>query len=146
MSADVDFNVDAIINEIEAIVSDTVESATRFIVVPFVKRMPRDTGHARRNVQLGIGAPNLQELPGVDFDGSSTVTNALTKLALRGRDNGFRPIFITNNVPYILPLAGGSSLQAPDGWIDNIIDKAVKRLAAQTISGLQLAVDDGDFF
>ncbi|WP_454883995.1 hypothetical protein [Sphingomonas oryzagri] len=33
---------------------------------------------------------------------------------------------VSNNIPYAVPLAHGHSPQAPDGWIDNSIEAAVR--------------------
>lgn len=33
---------------------------------------------------------------------------------------------ITNNMPYAVQLANGSSKQAPPGWIENIVESAAK--------------------
>lgn len=38
---------------------------------------------------------------------------------------GDGPLFSTNNVSYIIPLANGHSLQAPAGWVPDAIEKAV---------------------
>ncbi|MCH7524013.1 MAG: hypothetical protein IIC74_03120 [Bacteroidetes bacterium] len=34
--------------------------------------------------------------------------------------------FVTNNVPYIIPLNEGSSTQAPSGFVQNAIAKSIK--------------------
>ncbi len=37
------------------------------------------------------------------------------------------PLFVTNNVTYIEPLANGHSDQAPAGWVPDAIEKAVRQ-------------------
>lgn len=71
-------------------------------------------GHARANWQHSIGAPKILELSGTDKDGSATVANILTSMA----NNGAGPDhYITNSVPYIVPLEDGHSRQAPNGMV-----------------------------
>lgn len=85
---------------------------------------PVDTGWARANWVPGIGTPS-----------TSTVGSpkAVTETAQRGgiaRMLGYKarqgPVHITNNVPYIMRLNEGWSRQAPSGFIQAAVAKAVR--------------------
>jgi hypothetical protein len=90
-----------------------------------VTRTPVDTGHARRNWQANYGAPNGNELPGVDRAGSNTVTNGVTKIKVGRTKNAFIPLVIENNVPYIGRLNDGWSRQAPAQFVELAIRRAL---------------------
>lgn len=113
-----------------------------------IRRTPVDTGRARASWQLALDAPNLSVAAevvggGVGFaakreekvskvgvlpNASASSGNA----ALLGFTWG-RTIYISNNLPYIVPLENGSSTQAPYGMV---------RLTMIEIEGsLQGAVD-----
>jgi hypothetical protein len=82
---------------------------------------PVDTGRARGNWQPSLGAPaeGTLELGQARANPESTV----------GAYVGGRPtsvIFITNNLPYIVPLNNGSSQQAPPEFVAIAIDSALR--------------------
>mgnify|MGYP000225720258 CR=1 FL=1 len=75
---------------------------------------PVDTGFARANWQITIGAP-----------ATGTVT-APSLASLEGYDpERDGSTFITNNANYIQRLNGGHSQQAPAGFVEAAIAKAV---------------------
>jgi hypothetical protein len=89
---------------------------------------PVDTGWARANWIPNIGSPletpagsreaaEQGQLPGASAAGVARVAATYT------RAQG--AVHITNNVPYILPLNEGSSKQAPRGFVQRSIVKAV---------------------
>lgn len=87
-----------------------------------VLRTPVDTGRARSNWVVSIGQPELDQ---VAFSGSDSqagneaaaTVKALNQAnqALSKYDIRLGPIYITNNLEYIIYLDEGSSPQAPDG-------------------------------
>lgn len=90
---------------------------------------PVDTGWARANWIPQIGSPRERvagsrdqaeagNLPGDAAQGVAQVATGYT--LAKG------PVFITNNVPYILALDAGSSKQAPKGFVRRAIVKAVR--------------------
>jgi hypothetical protein len=77
------------------------------------------TGRARGGWQLGIGSePTASELP-LDKNGGSTVDRAAGRLRAGATAQPFAPVFITNNVVYILILN------------DKLGDKMIERTLAQ---------------
>ena len=78
---------------------------------------PVDTGRARSNWHLDVGAPTVQLVePGGDLptDVSRYTVN--------------QTIFISNNVPYIRRLNEGHSKQAPAGFVEDAVNNARSRI------------------
>lgn len=82
-----------------------------------IQRCPVKTGHARANFVPSVG----EAFSAVASDGSAQASGLLAVTAYRLGDG---PLWITNNVPYIGRLIGGSSSQAPAGWDLEAIDVA----------------------
>ncbi len=103
-------NVENVVSETAIAVSQTVILAT-----------PVDTGRARANWQLEIGAPARTQLDRVDPSGQQTMAENNTRARTRklGQD-----IFISNNLDYITPLNEGTSSQAPAGFVEMAVEKA----------------------
>jgi hypothetical protein len=79
---------------------------------------PVDTGRARGNWLVGINQPVDVEAGVEDKAGGLTITRGQLKfLRVKLGDD----IWLANNVPYILRLAGGWSEQASEGWIDRVL-------------------------
>ena len=75
-------------------------------------RMPVDTGRARANTIVSIGAPVYQVLESYDKSGGNTIMNGASRLS------GLEPytvVYLQNNLPYIERLEDGHSKQAPVG-------------------------------
>lgn len=109
-----------------------------------VIRTPVDTGRARSNWTVSIGEPELVDKPGPNTGSKATNEGAATAQALaqafnalRGYDVKFGPIFITNSVPYIIPLDEGSSPQATAGMTAFIMQAIRDRLRrAKLLNGV----------
>lgn len=84
---------------------------------------PVKTGHARRNFVPTIGDPHANE-----DDGTAQAAGILAVSTYKLGDG---PLHITNNVPYIGRLIGGSSSQAPAGWDLQAIDQAAQTVQAR---------------
>ncbi len=85
---------------------------------------PVDTGWARANWIPSIGGPRSSP------DGSrEAVTTAGQEQGIAKVATSYKqaqgPVFISNNVPYIVLLNEGSSQQAPKGFVQNAIAKAI---------------------
>lgn len=81
---------------------------------------PVATGRARSNWTASLGFPVATNLdPPSEGDGEAATQAALAQAApiIAAYQIGRGPIFITNGVPYIIPLEGGSSAQAPAGML-----------------------------
>ena len=77
---------------------------------------PVDTGRARANWQISESAPELGVILGRD-------------LAPIPKLSGDTTIYITNSLPYIVPLEYGHSKQAPHG----MVRKAIAEVASSVI-------------
>jgi hypothetical protein len=118
-----------------------------FLLERVVDVTPVDTGRARGNWQVTVGAPAEGEVKGTDKRGGSTVSKGAAKILSLPLDD----TYITNNVHYITYLdkgtmahdtpktgspdrrkkrrgkffvKGGFSLQAPQGIVDISIQEA----------------------
>jgi hypothetical protein len=77
---------------------------------------PVDTGRARGNWYPSINAPSTAvDFGASDKSGSQAISAAQGVIAsMRLGDT----VWLTNNLPYILPLENGHSKQAPQGMVD----------------------------
>lgn len=97
-----------------------------------VMETPVDTGRARSNWVVSLQAPSTTERapysPGAGL-GKSERANAAAALdqgmAVIGAAKPGQSIFISNNVRYIGLLNDGHSAQAPSGWVNGAIHRAV---------------------
>lgn len=95
---------------------------------------PRDTGWARANWVPAIGspAPGPDERTGRPTPGE--VSAALSRASqgeasLNSYDLEQGSIFVSNGVPYIVPLNEGSSAQAGSGFVQASAERAVRSLS-----------------
>lgn len=89
-----------------------------------IRNTPVDTGWARSNWVPSIG----RAFDGVANDPSrvSTAEQESGSLEVAGYlDFAWGDLFITNNVPYILPLNEGHSAQAPAGFVQAAIEQGI---------------------
>jgi len=91
---------------------------------------PVDTGWARTNWVPGIGTPptgtaGSREAAEAGILDTSMQQRGLAEVAAAYKLNQ-GSIFISNNVPYIVLLNEGSSAQAPAGFVQNAIMKAIE--------------------
>lgn len=119
---------DKVIQELEALAAKVVVALSFAVVANLVSApseggTPVDTGWARANWVPAIGSP----FAGVS--GSRESVSSAAQAAGQANLLGYRlplgPVFISNNVPYILALNDGHSKQAQRGFIERAIEKAV---------------------
>ena len=108
---DVEDGVNRVVRQAAVAVNQTVTLAT-----------PVDTGRARANWQVGIGAPVLEATEDVDPNGNATINRNNGKIALRQKR---QTVYISNNVAYIGRLNAGSSAQAPAGFVEEAVSVGV---------------------
>lgn len=81
-----------------------------------VNKTPVDTGRARGNWQVAVGVIDTSETGSPDKSGDGTINRGLATLGQQRQTGG--TIFISNTLPYILPLEyGHSQRQAPRGML-----------------------------
>jgi len=116
------FNVD--LNKFAKSMDIELETVVRKLAFEVYKgvtqKTPVDTGRAKANWMLGYGSIN------------STITNNTTfTLVHPPEGSGKRPIYITNNLPYISKLENGSSKQAPNGMVNltmNEVQRSIRNV------------------
>jgi hypothetical protein len=92
---------------------------------------PVDTGWARANWIPSMGGEPAATPSGTKESVSSAEASLQAGLgSLLGYKLLLGPVFITNNVPYILKLNDGHSQQAPSGFVQAAITAAVAMNAA----------------
>lgn len=85
---------------------------------------PVQTGHARRNWIPSVGAPHEGE---IDSDGEFEAGIA----AVLAYQLGEGPLFVANSAPYISALNDGTSKQAPAGFVEVAVDRALAKAQAK---------------
>lgn len=75
---------------------------------------PVDTGRARGNWQCSTDRPNLTTTDKQDKSGRETIRNMINKVNSSELESS---LYLTNNLPYAVPLENGSSKQAPQGMV-----------------------------
>ena len=115
----------------------SVELIVKKLVLDFVANVQRapseggtpvDTGWASANWVPNIGSP-LEQPAGTRAQAESgtlpTASTTQSALVASSYKLTLGPVHVTNNVPYILKLNAGSSGQAPAGFVQRSIAKAV---------------------
>jgi hypothetical protein len=106
---------------VRSITAGAASALTLEATANLVEETPVDTGHARRNWVPGIGAPQ-------DGEPDTGAAQAAGMAEVAGYKLGDGALSITNRVPYIGPLLGGHSDQAPAGWDLAAVDRAVQTI------------------
>ena len=111
---------------------------------------PVDTGRARGNWQVSIGAPLDGEVQGLNLlpskhkgkkasalieaaTGGDTGTFAIKAALESTKDFKGGTIYIVNNLPYIVPLNEGHSKQAPEMFVQLAILNGIKAVQNATL-------------
>jgi Mrp family chromosome partitioning ATPase len=115
----------SVANTVEAL---TIEIGAAVVHGPPGNGTPVLTGFARANWRPSIGAPAAVPVTALDPTGTGTVAK-ITAIAKRAGIND--TVFITNNAPYIGALAGGSSPQAPAGFVDQAVQTGTEKALAK---------------
>lgn len=87
-------------------------------------------GRARANWQVGLGGPVEGNVDKKDPAGSATIGTGRSRI---DTSQPGRPIHLTNNLPYIIPLNEGHSTQAPAGFVEAAVRVGEEHARAQRI-------------
>lgn len=71
-------------------------------------------GHFRANWQIGVNAMPQGEISGIDKSGNATLAKIRANIPAKAAGLVY---YLTNNVPYAIPLEDGHSKQAPEGIV-----------------------------
>ena len=130
--------VRAIVRALEQVTERVITKITLDTTANLVETTPVDTGWARANWVPAIGSPYVADLADVEATAQGAAQAGATQQAgIASVVSGYRlelgRVFVSNNVPYITRLNEGHSKQAPAGFVQRAIAKAV----TQDIRGLQ---------
>ncbi len=117
-----------------------VTKLTLDVTANLIETTPVDTGWARANWVPNLSRPFVEDLGSVTPSAQAAAGKRAQQQAAIGQfaAGGYRleagPVYVSNNVPYISILNDGSSAQAPSGFVQRAISKAVTRdiLSIQT--------------
>lgn len=118
--------IDLVAREIPREMERVVRKVAIAVDQVVVLETPVDTGRARANWVVSVGAPRdaLVEPdevgePGTEVRGITNARKAIREAqpAIAGFRIGDSAVFVTNNLPYIAALDAGSSAQAPEGMV-----------------------------
>lgn len=107
--------------QLEVNLNKNIRATALAIDSALVFSTPVDTGRARANWQVSVGAPitTTQPAPGSPEQGiNNALTQAKSSLTTRQPEE---TIYITNNLDYIGSLNQGSSAQAPAGFVESAV-------------------------
>lgn len=123
----------------ERAVEQTIARLSVNISAELIERTPVDTGWARANWVPSIGTPfegNADELDEVARRAAAPAQGArqqTSTAALLTYQIERGPVFISNNVPYIVFLNEGTSDQAPAGFVQAAIQQGIMSLNGTVI-------------
>jgi len=124
-----------IVTALESVAEQVIRKIALDVVAELVKPPPLggtpvDTGWARNNWSVQIGTPRTDPIGSRDAASAARGEQvASTAQAATYQVEGREKLYITNNVPYITRLNEGSSKQAPRGFVQQAIRRAVERLS-----------------
>ena len=108
-----------IVSEMKRTAAEVVKKLTLDVTANLIETTPVDTGHARANWVPKIGQPERGEQ-------ASAAAQVAGQAAVATATAISQPVYVSNNVPYITRLNDGSSTQAPKGFVQRAIRRAIK--------------------
>lgn len=112
----------AIGDRLRAELAKIASALTLEVTAELVEACPVDTSHCRSNF-----VPSIGEAHDGEDDGAAQQAGIAAVMAYRLG----APLHISNNVPYLGRLIGGSSSQAPVGWDVAAIDRGIATIQGQ---------------
>lgn len=122
-----------VLSELNKFTEKHVKILTLDVTANLIEDTPRDTGWARSNwiPSIGrsfdntVGSPEAVSAAAQQAGLASVVTSYVMRSGV---------VYVSNNVDYILPLNDGSSKQAPAGFVQFAVLRAVRESATKRIS------------
>ena len=112
--------------ELNEFTADRVRKLALDIAANLIETTPVDTGWARSNWVPSVGSP--YDNPVGTREGLDRGPQQSGMAEIGSYQVSLGPVFISNNVPYIQILNDGHSQQAPAGFVQMAIDRAVAEL------------------
>lgn len=132
-------NIRSVAKNVRGNADITVRKVALAIDQALVLSTPVDTGRARANWEVNVAAPAegvVTVFPQAKGDaiGSVGTSGMFAMQAAIANTKGYSGggIFITNNLPYIIPLNNGHSKQAEPGWVENAILNGIRAVRSVT--------------
>lgn len=126
--------ISVIIAGLDRFVADQVRDLTLEITANLSEKTPVDIGWARANWIPAVGQPNAIVIDGNPERGDVAVALGRQSAGL-SQIAGYRlsagSTFVSNNAPYIRRLNDGWSKQAPSGYVQTEIRRAVRTVKAR---------------
>jgi hypothetical protein len=79
-------------------------------------------GRARGNWHVSVGGPDAKVVEGEDSAGNRTIAEGKTAI---DTSTPKEPIYLNNNLPYIVPLNQGHSHQAPAAFVETAVQRGI---------------------
>jgi len=121
--------IKGILRTLNGVSEKVVKKITLDMTANLQQATPVDTGWARANWVPAIGLPYTANLQNVQASASAASAARARQqggiAAVGGYSLRMGKVFISNNVPYIMILNDGSSNQAPAGFVQRAVRKAV---------------------
>jgi hypothetical protein len=125
MADDFDKQVKKVVEILTEVSEKVVKKITLDVTANLIDTTPVDVGWARANWVPAIGQPVVQPVATPESVSTAAQQAGIVSVATSYRlDRG--NVFVSNNVRYITRLNEGSSKQAPAGFVQNAITKAVR--------------------
>lgn len=125
-----DRQVRAVVRALNGFGERVIRKITLDLTANLVETTPVDTGWARANWVPSIGFPRVgpaTDSPTVAIVPPQVIVQQAAMSGIFAYRLGQGSVFVTNNVPYIVELNEGKSAQAPTGFVQAAIRKAVTR-------------------
>ncbi len=125
-----DRQIQIIINALDGLAEQIIKSVVLDVVANLVKApqeggTPVKTGWARANWIPRIGGATMEAAGDPEAVGSAKAAQQVGLGSVLSYKLVSGPVYISNNVPYILRLNEGSSQQAPAGFVQRAVQLAV---------------------
>jgi hypothetical protein len=119
-------NIKVVLNALNDFTADSVKEIVLDATSNLIEDTPRDTGWARNNwiPEIGPGTPGPVGDPERPRQAGAQQQQAVARIAIAYK-LGMGIVTIYNNVPYINRLNKGHSKQAPSGFVQAAILRAV---------------------
>ena len=118
---------DIILKELSDFSADLMKRLTVEVTANLIEGTPVDTGWARANWVPRIGEPLTEVVSSPESVSAGAQERGLAEVITQYNINR-GSIYISNNVPYIVNLNDGSSLQAPRAFVQTSISRAIAKV------------------
>lgn len=115
-----------VLNGLDNEIAERVKEVSFGLVANLVETTPVDTGWARANWVPRIGADNEGVITQQGDPGAASADQAAATARLAAYHIAAGKVFVSNHVDYIGDLNNGTSSQAPAGFVQAAIEKAVR--------------------